>query len=101
MTELLLTRRQYAEAIDEPEQLLEPLPQCALAVAYGIPVSVFKLMLPTRTPGTFEAYFDSEWFAWTNYLAVRYGANKAVYLPFGNAVFIVPNDKITVLLRTT
>lgn len=99
MSDLVLDRAAYAEEIGEPEELLDPIPQCAPA-RNGVTLFPFKLMLP-RLDGVYEATFDCVHDVCVSQGAIRYGDQRPVYLNFsGGYISMLEGDTFTIHLHT-
>lgn len=97
--EILLDRKAYAAAIDEPEVLLEPIPQCALAHRAAALVP-FQLMLPDGSGAYVTTFGPIEDALDTDGCLVRYGGAKPVALRWarGHTQHLVPGDNMIVTL---
>lgn len=99
MTTIQIDRAAYAEAVGEPIELLDPLPQLALA-RDGVTLTPFQLALPNGD-GSFSAVFAIESHMAVSQGAVRYGDLRPVYLNLngGLEVHVLAGDVMELLLE--
>lgn len=94
---ITIDREKYAKEIGEPEELLEPIPQCALQTG-GARVTDFKLMQPTA-PKMFEASFEMELHSVIDGCLVRYGEFPPCAFAFAAARHLRKHDNLIVCLE--
>lgn len=98
-----LDRRQYAEAIGEPEEVLDPIPSMALA-AGPLRFTPFQLMLPCGD-GRFYTTFEIAENVTASGGFVRYGDFQPVHVPFFKGgriitIYVEVGDYLDVVLTT-
>ncbi len=97
---LTIDRKAYAEELGEPEELLEPIPQCALA-RFLTRMTDFQLMLPTATPKVYAANFQISEDMAVDGVLIRFGYFPPFHLPWthGRTLFTRKTDNVCVWLR--
>jgi len=96
---IVLDRRAYAEEIGEPEELLDPIPQCTPA-RDGVSWMPFQLMTPTGVPGEWETTFAISGYLTVNGGMFRYGDQRPVFRHCGCVLMTAAGDNLTIRLRT-
>lgn len=93
--EAVIDKKKYAEAVDEPIELLDPLPQAALAED-GYKFTCFMLMAPEGNKQFSATFTGIEGPQLFTEVYIRYGDLKPICIPVDP--FMLPDGPVSIKL---